>query len=206
MFHNRLKTILLAIAALGLICGGVFWLAGFADLAAWVWTAGVLPILAALIFDIARSLAKGEIGLDIVAALSMSAALIFGETLAAAVVALMYAGGTFLESFAEGRARREMQSLLSRVARTATLYRDGQFQDVPLEEIIPNDLLLIRQGEVAPVDGTLESAQAMLLICGQRTLLLTAPTRALCAWLRPRKNPKRQWHVWQTSTRCCFWP
>ncbi len=162
MFHNRLKTILFAIAALGLICGGVLWLAGIADLAAWVWTAGVLPILAALIFDIARSLAKGEIGLDIVAALSMSAALIFGETLAAAVVALMYAGGTFLESFAEGRAWREMQSLLSRVARTATLYRDGLLQEVPLEEIIPNDLLLIRQGEVAPVDGTLESAQAML--------------------------------------------
>ncbi|WP_448325994.1 heavy metal translocating P-type ATPase [Sulfitobacter sp. M13] len=162
MFHDHLKTTFLAIAAFGLICGGVFWLVGFADLAAWVWTAGVLPILAALIFDIARSLAKGEVGLDIVAALSMSAALIFGETLAAAVVALMYAGGTFLESFAEGRARREMQSLLSRVARTATLYRDNQLQAVPLEEIMPDDLLLIRQGEVAPVDGTIESAQAML--------------------------------------------
>ncbi|WP_163272486.1 hypothetical protein [Chelativorans alearense] len=44
----------------------------------------------------------------------------FGETLAAAVVAVMYSGGTFLESFAEGHARREMQDLLSRVPRTAT--------------------------------------------------------------------------------------
>lgn len=46
-------------------------------------------------------------GLDLVTALSMSAALIFGEALAATVVALMYTGGTFLESFAEGRAPRK---------------------------------------------------------------------------------------------------
>ena len=109
-----------------------------------------------------RSLLKGEVGLDIVAALSMSAALLFGETLAAAVVALMYSGGTFLESFAEGRARREMSDLLSRVPRTATRHRNGALDEVPLDDIIPSDLLLIRQGDVAPVDGTVESANAML--------------------------------------------
>jgi len=43
----------------------------------------------------------------------MTAALLFGETLAAAVVAVMYSGGTFLESFAEGRARREMRDLVA---------------------------------------------------------------------------------------------
>ena len=85
---------------------------GQPDLAVVAWSAGVIPVLAALFVEIVRSLWKGEVGLDIVAALSMSAALLFGETLAAAVVALMYSGGTFLESFAEGRARREMSDLL----------------------------------------------------------------------------------------------
>ena len=89
-----------------------------------------MPVLAALLVEIVRSLLKGEVGLDIVAALSMSAALLFGETLAAAVVALMYAGGTFLESFAERRARREMSDLLSRVPRTATRYRNGALDEV----------------------------------------------------------------------------
>jgi heavy metal translocating P-type ATPase len=92
----------------------------------------------------------------------MSAALFFGEMLAAAVVALMYSGGTLLESFAEGRARREMSDLLSRVPRTATRYRDGALGEVPLDEIEPGDLLLIRQGDVAPVDGALASDRAML--------------------------------------------
>ena len=109
MFHDRLKTALLAISILGLLTGLGFWLTNLPDKAVIIWTAGVIPILVALVIEIIRSLVKGEVGLDIVAALSMSAALLFGETLAAAVVALMYSSGTFLESFAEGRARRDHQ-------------------------------------------------------------------------------------------------
>ncbi|MCF8487166.1 MAG: heavy metal translocating P-type ATPase [Rhodobacteraceae bacterium] len=159
---NRLNIALLALALLGLILGLAFSLSGQADLATKVWAAGVLPVLAALVVEILRSLAKGEVGLDIVAALSMSAALLFGEGLAAAVVALMYSGGTFLESFAEGRARREMSDLLSRVPRTATRHKNGALEEVPLDDIAPGDLLLIRQGDVAPVDGTVQSDSAML--------------------------------------------
>lgn len=162
--QDRLKSALLAIATLGLLVGlGLsVSVAGLAKLATIAWTVGVLPVLAMLLVEIVRSLLKGEVGLDIVAALSMSAALLFGETLAAAVVALMYSGGTFLESFAEGRARREMSDLLSRVPRTATRHRDGALDEVPLDDIAPGDLLLIRQGDVAPVDGTVKSEWAML--------------------------------------------
>ncbi|TDK51442.1 heavy metal translocating P-type ATPase [Antarcticimicrobium luteum] len=162
LFHDRLNVALLGLALLGLVSGLVLWLAGQPDLAGVAWAAGVVPVLLALCIEIVRSLGQGEVGLDIVAALSMSAALLFGETLAAAVVALMYSGGTFLESFAQGRARREMSDLLSRVPRTATRHRNGALDEVPLEDIAPGDLLLIRQGDVAPVDGTVESAGAML--------------------------------------------
>ncbi|MDO9524570.1 MAG: heavy metal translocating P-type ATPase [Gemmobacter sp.] len=152
----------MAIALLGLCVGVGLWLGARTDLATFVWTAGVLPVLAALVVEIVRSLWRGDVGLDIVAALSMSAALLFGETLAAAVVALMYSGGTFLESYAQGRARREMSDLLSRVPRTATRHRNGALDEVPLDDIAPGDLLLIRQGDVAPNDGTVESGAAML--------------------------------------------
>jgi len=162
LFEDRLNVALLGMALLGLVSGGVLWLSGQPDLAEIAWAAGVIPVLAALCIEIVRSLWKGEVGLDIVAALSMSAALLFGETLAAAVVALMYSGGTFLESFAQGRARREMSDLLSRVPRTATRHRNGALDEVPLDDIEPDDLLLIRQGDVAPVDGTVESDRAML--------------------------------------------
>jgi heavy metal translocating P-type ATPase len=162
LFHDRVNVGLLGLALLGLVSGLVLLLAGQPYLARIVWAAGVIPVLAALCVEIVRSLSKGEVGLDIVAALSMSAALLFGEMLAAAVVALMYSGGTFLESFAQGRARREMSDLLARVPRTATRHRNGALDEVPLDDIAPGELLLIRQGDVAPVDGTVESARAML--------------------------------------------
>lgn len=159
---DRLKQLLLSIALLGLLAGSGLYLAGRYQLADTVWFVGVIPVLAALLIEIIRSLQRGDVGLDIVAALSMTAALAFGETLAAAVVAVMYSGGTFLENFAEGRARREMHDLLSRVPRTATRHRNGGLEEVPLDDIEPGDLLLIRQGDVAPVDGTIASDEAFL--------------------------------------------
>ncbi len=162
LFHDRLNLALLGLSLFGLIGGLFLLLTGQPDFAKIVWTTGVLPVLAALCLEIVRSLIKGEVGLDVVAALSMSAALLFGETLAAAVVALMYSGGTFLESFAQGRARREMSDLLARVPRTATRHCNGALDEVPLNDIVAGDLLLIRQGDVAPVDGTVDSPSALL--------------------------------------------
>ncbi|MBB3980065.1 heavy metal translocating P-type ATPase [Rhizobium azooxidifex] len=160
---DRLKTGLLLIAVGALASGLVLAFGiGRTELASNVWLVGVVPVLAALLIEILRSLLRGEVGLDIVAALSMSAALLFGETLAAAVVAVMYSGGTFLESFAEGRARREMRDLLSRVPRTATRHCNGALEDVPLDAILPGDRLLIRRGDVVPVDGTVASSAAFL--------------------------------------------
>jgi heavy metal translocating P-type ATPase len=119
-------------------------------------------VLAVLIVQIITSLNRGDIGLDIVAALSMTAALIFGEHLAAALVALMYAGGQYLESFAERHARREMTALLSRAPRTAVRNRNGTLEEVDLDAIEPGDRLLVRRGDVVPVDGTVGSALAVL--------------------------------------------
>jgi hypothetical protein len=90
---DRVKTALLAVKGL---LGGLLlaYAADRLDFASTTWMIGVVPVLAALLVAILRSLKRGEVGLDIVAALSMTAALLFGETLAAAVVAVMYSGGS----------------------------------------------------------------------------------------------------------------
>lgn len=155
------RTFLLSVAAAGLIGGSIAWVAGDAR-SGWAWSAGTAVVLAGLIIEIVTSLRRGEVGLDLVAALSMSAALAFGEPLAGNIVALMYAGGQFLEGYAEGRARREMTALLGRVAREASRYVDGRIETVPIEALVPGDRILVRQGEVVPVDGVLLSDTAML--------------------------------------------
>lgn len=156
------RSLLVAIAVTGLTAGALSGLTGRPDWAGWVWAAGTVPVLAALMGEIVVSLRRGQVGLDLVAALSMTAALAFGEPLAGNVVALMYAGGQLLEAFAERRAQREMTALLGRVARTAMRQVGGTLEEVPIEELAVGDRVLVRHGEVAAVDGILVSADALV--------------------------------------------
>ena len=153
---------LAGLAAVGLLAGIFAKVAGRDAGAAAVWAAATLPVLLALLVEIVTSLRRGEVGLDIVAGLSMAAALIFGENLAAAIVALMYAGGQYLEIYAERAARQEMTALLTRVPRTAIRLRDGQLEEVAVDIVSPGDRLLIRQGDVVPVDGTVAEGVGVL--------------------------------------------
>jgi heavy metal translocating P-type ATPase len=152
-----------AVALIGLAAGGICALAGAPGPAGIIWTVATLPVLAALLVQIVTSLMRGVVGLDLVAALSMSVGIAFGESLAAVVVALMYAGGELLEQYAEGRARREMTALLGRVPRTAVRLVDGRLETVPIDQLVPGDSVLVRSGETLPADGTIASAEGALL-------------------------------------------
>jgi heavy metal translocating P-type ATPase len=160
--QRSLRPILLAIPAIGLAFGLLTQFLDFDHWSEWIWSAATTPVLLVLFIQIAESLRRGEIGLDIVAAVSMTAALAFSEYLAAAIVALMYAGGQYLESFAERRARREMTALLARAPRSALRHRHGKLEEVDLDAINPGDRLLIRQGDIVPVDGTILQGLAVL--------------------------------------------
>ncbi|WP_445489572.1 heavy metal translocating P-type ATPase [Rhodopseudomonas sp. RCAM05734] len=153
---------LIAFPALGIAAGFALRFWGVELWVPVVWAVSTVPVLLTLLVDIVVSLRRGEVGLDIVAALSMSAALLFGEELAAAVVALMYAGGQYLEGFAERHARREMTALLARVPRTTMRHREGQLEEIGLELVMSGDRLLMRRGDVIPVDGTVALGTAVL--------------------------------------------
>ncbi|MGB9294563.1 MAG: HAD-IC family P-type ATPase, partial [Pseudolabrys sp.] len=156
------RPFLAGLAVAGVSAGILLRLAGLGEWATVIWVVVTVPVLLTLLLEIVTSLRHGEVGLDIVAALSMTAALAFGETLAAAIVALMYAGGQYLESFAERTAKREMTALLSRAPRTTVRHRDGQLEEVAVDLILPGDWLLIRRGDVVPVDGAVAEGVAVL--------------------------------------------
>lgn len=154
--------LLLAVPAGALAAGLLLSGLGRAGEARLLWSAAALVVLAALLVEIVQSLRQGRFGLDILAALSMASAVAVGEALAAAVVALMYSGGTFLEARAEARARRELTALLQNAPRRAALYRDGGVVEVAPEAIRPGDRLLVRRGDVVAVDGTVAAGRALL--------------------------------------------
>jgi heavy metal translocating P-type ATPase len=161
-FSKYASSIYAALAAVGLLVGTLLWLAGVVDWPDRIWFLATLPPLAALALQMVGSLRRGDFGLDAIALLSMTAALAFGEALAANVVALMYAGGQLLEDYAAGRAERAMTALLGRVAPIAMRFVDGRLDETPIGDIAPGDRLLIRHGEVLPVDGRLATSEAVL--------------------------------------------
>ncbi len=79
-----------------------------------VWAALVAVLLVPLCVSVARTLGRGDVGVDAIALIAMAGALRLGEYLAGAVIALMLAGGNALEERAGGRARRELTALVSR--------------------------------------------------------------------------------------------
>ena len=122
-----------------------------------------MPVVLVLLAEIVVSLRHGQVGLDIVALLSMAGALALEEPLAGVVVALMYSGGQFLEGYASGRARREMTALLERAPKFALRYENGDLNQVPIEALVVGDRVLVRRGEVVPADGTVcKGADAVL--------------------------------------------
>jgi heavy metal translocating P-type ATPase len=160
--QKSVRPSMVAFSAACLAAGLLAQFTGLALWSRWIWSAATVPVLLILIIQIVASLRRGDVGLDVIAAISMAAALVVGEHLAAAIVALMYAGGQYLENFAERRASREMTALLARVPRSALRHRHGKLEEVDLDVINPGDRLLIRQGDVVPVDGTVVEGLAVL--------------------------------------------
>jgi len=153
---------LLGFAVLTLAGGGL--LAGSTTgwLAAYCWATGTVLTLVWLALTVVTSLAKGAIGLDVIAALSMAGSLYLGEYLAGNVIAMMFAGGQVLETYAQSRARQEMKALLARTPRQATRFEGESLVTVAIETIKIGDHLLIRPGDVLPVDGILAKVPALL--------------------------------------------
>ena len=158
---SRPRLLLLAVLSLGLL-GGALLALGHHGAARLAWDAASLPVAVDLAVSSGLALAGGAIGVDVIALLAIATALVMGESFAAALIALMVAGGNTLENFAEGRARREMTALLARAPRIAHRAGDGQVADIAVELVRPGDLLLVKPGETLPVDGRLEDTAALL--------------------------------------------
>lgn len=100
------------------------------------------------------SLRRGRVGVDVIALLALVGALGVGENLAASVIGVMVTTGQALEAWAQGRADRDLRSLLDRAPRSARRYEAGTLRTVPIDELVPGDKLAVGTGEVVPTDGT----------------------------------------------------
>src|SRR6516162_9967454 len=157
-----LRWTLVTVASLGLAGGILAHVAGQAGAANLCWTLATVPVAAGLAVSMVRDFLAGRLGVDAIALLSMTAALALGEPLAGAVGARMYSGGNVLEEIAVSRAEHDLRSLVDRAPRVAHRRVDDGGEDVPVGVVAVGDRLLVRAGEVIPVDGIVGSDVATI--------------------------------------------
>ncbi len=150
---------IVALTLLVAVIGGALALTGHVTVAQWVISGFALIVAAIQAWDMIRNLISGSWGIDALAIMAIIATVAVGEFWASLVIVLMLSGGEALEDYAEGRARRELRSLLDRSPQNAhrLVESTGDVESIPVSEVAVGDRLLVRPSEVVPVDGVLES-------------------------------------------------
>jgi heavy metal translocating P-type ATPase len=154
---------LAAAAVVAIAAGGLLHLLGDGDSGHLVWAIAVGVLAADLTYEVVRTvLVDHHLGVDTIALVAMVGSLALGEELAGIVVGLMFTGGAALETAATRRARRELTALVQRAPRVAQIRREGALEEVPVDRVAPGDVVVVRTGEVVPVDGTLAGEEAVV--------------------------------------------
>ena len=78
----------------------------------------------------------------------------------AAMIVTLILLGRLLEAGAKGRTSQAIKRLMGLKPKTARVLRDGQEQDLPVEELLPGDLVVVRPGEKIPTDGIVRSGSS----------------------------------------------
>ena len=148
---------------LAITAGGGLHLAGAPGGGDEVWAAAVALLAAGLTFEVGRTIViDRHMGVDTIALVAMVGSLALGQELAGVVVGLMFSGGAALEDFASMRARRELTALVQRAPRVAQLRVGDALEQVPVEQVQVGDVVVVRTGEVVPVDGTIAGGDAVV--------------------------------------------
>lgn len=150
-----------ATAVLLLAAGFAAWLwVPSRALAGDVWMVGLVLTGAPVVWRTLRSALRKEFSTDITATLAIIAAIVVGQPLPGLIVVLMQTGGEALERFARGRASNALRKLEEDAPRIAHLLHAESITDVAVGEVRIGDMLVIRPGELVPVDIVVASGRS----------------------------------------------
>jgi heavy metal translocating P-type ATPase len=131
-----------------------------------------------LVLSLALKLVRREFGSDLLAGISIVAAVLLQEYLAGALVVLMLSGGEALEAFALGRASSVLQALARRMPLVAHRRINRQVAEVQLADVRVGDELIVYPHEICPVDGVIIEGHGVMdesYLTGEPFMMPKAP-------------------------------
>lgn len=128
-------------------------------------TIAILTILVGsyeLILETFHSLRSRQFALDYIAILAIIVSLVTRQYLVGMVIALMISTGRNLESYGIKSAKKSLTKLINRIPSTVVLWESGSIgEKIKAEKVKIGQQILIRKGEVIPLDGTLVSQHGL---------------------------------------------
>jgi Cd2+/Zn2+-exporting ATPase/Cu+-exporting ATPase len=127
------------------------------------WPVGLAIVLVAgypVFTNVIRAVLRRQIISHTLMTLGVIAALAVGQWATAAVVVFFMRVGDYAERFTTERARRAVRDLSALAPRVARVARDGAERELPLAEVRPGDIVIVRPGESIPVDGEVVTGHA----------------------------------------------
>jgi heavy metal translocating P-type ATPase len=146
-------------ALAGLLTGAILQF-GFTDpvTASRVWLGTLVLGGAPIVLKTLRGMLRGQFAADVVAMLAIIAAVLMDQAFAGVVIVLMQSGGEAIEDYGLGRASSSLSALLARAPRVARRKNSaGGIEEVDVSSVLAGDALLVRPGDLVPVDGTIVS-------------------------------------------------
>ena len=153
-----------AIAIIGLIVGTVVhYIFNDEETGHWIWFITLVIGGAPIVFETIKEMLHGRFASDIVAMLAISTAIITNEAFPGVIIVIMQSGGKALEDYAFRKATTSLDELMTRSPKIAhRKINDNEIEDVDVERIGIGDQLVIRPGDLVPVDGTIVSGNAQI--------------------------------------------
>jgi Cu+-exporting ATPase len=119
-----------------------------------------------------KSIAHGQANMDVLIMLGTTVAFITGilslftgiRSFAAisAMIMAIHLTGRAIESTARGRASQAIRKLLQLGAKTARVLRDGEEREIPIDEVLIDDIMIVRPGEKVPTDGVIARGESAI--------------------------------------------
>ena len=153
-----------AIAIIGLIVGTVVhYIFNDEETGQWIWFITLVIGGAPIVFETIKEMLHGRFASDIVAMLAISTAIITNEAFPGVIIVIMQSGGKALEDYAFRKATTSLDELMTRSPKIAhRKINDNEIEDVDVQRIGIGDQLVIRPGDLVPVDGTIVSGNAQI--------------------------------------------
>jgi heavy metal translocating P-type ATPase len=130
------------------------------DGARWIWFGTLIIAGAPVVYRTSLGMLHGKFAADVVAMLAIVTAVLTDEAFAGVIVVLMQTGGEAVDNYGFRKASSSLSELIARAPRNA--YRkEGVFiEEVSVTDVAVGDALVVRPGDLIPVDGSVISDQA----------------------------------------------